>query len=197
MGAVIQPASPSGAAELLAIYAPYVEHTAVTFEYEVPTLAEFTGRMERVLEMFPYLKAVENGRILGYAYAGPFHPRAAYAWAVETTVYLDPAARRQGVGRQLYTVLERALAAQNVLNLNACIAVAPKDDEYLTSASVDFHKHFGYKRVGEFHRCGYKFNRWYNMVWMEKMIGEHKSLQPEVKLFPEIQDKIGFERFSW
>ena len=86
---------------------------------------------------------------------------------------------------------------QGVLNLNACIAVAPKEDEYLTSASVDFHKHFGYKRVGEFHRCGYKFNRWYNMVWMEKMIGEHKSLQPEVKLFPEIQDKIGFERFSW
>ena len=84
-----------------------------------------------------------------------------------------------------------------ILNLNACIAVAPKEDEYLTSASVDFHKHFGYKRVGEFHRCGYKFNRWYNMVWMEKMIGEHKSLQPEVKLFPEIQDKIGFERFSW
>ena len=82
-----------------------------------------------------------------------------------------------------------------ILNLNACIAVALKEDEYLTNASVDFHKHFGYKRVGEFHRCGYKFNRWYNMVWMEKMIGEHKSLQPEVKIFPEIQDKIGFERF--
>lgn len=188
MGAVIQPASPADAAELLAIYAPYVEHTAVTFEYEVPTLAEFTGRMERVLETFPYLKAVENGRILGYAYAGPFHPRAAYAWAVETTVYLDPAARHQGVGRQLYTVLERALAAQNVLNLNACIAYPAREDEYLTLDSVLFHQKMGYQMVGRFHECGRKFGRWYDMVWMEKMLGPHKPDQPDVVPFPQVAD---------
>ena len=188
MGAVIQPASPADAAGLLAIYAPYVEHTAVTFEYEVPTLAEFTGRMERALETFPYLKAVENGRILGYAYAGPFHPRAAYAWAVETTVYLDPAARRRGVGRQLYTVLERALAAQNVLNLNACIAYPAREDEYLTLDSVLFHQKMGYPMAGRFHECGRKFGRWYDMVWMEKMLGPHKPDQPDVVPFPQVAD---------
>lgn len=187
MGAVIQPASPADAAELLAIYAPYVEHTAVTFEYEVPTLAEFTGRMERVLETFPYLKAVENGRILGYAYAGPFHPRAAYAWAVETTVYLDPAARRRGVGRQLYTVLERALAAQNVLNLNACIAVPAQPDRYLTRDSIAFHERCGYRFVGEFYDCGYKFGRWYNMAWMEKHIGAHTAQAAPVKPFAQVR----------
>ena len=103
----------------------------------------------------------------------------------------------RGAGGRLYRALESLLAEMGVLNLNACIAVPQKEDEYLTNASVDFHKHFGYKRVGMFHRCGYKFNRWYHMVWMEKMIGEHKSVQPEVKPFPEIQDKICFDRFSW
>ena len=146
---------------------------------------------------YPYIVAEENGEILGYAYGSAFHPRAAYGWCAEMSVYVRHDRRGSGAGGRLYRALESLLAEMGILNLNACIAVAPKEDEYLTSASVDFHKHFGYKRVGEFHRCGYKFNRWYNMVWMEKMIGEHKSLQPEVKLFPEIQDKIGFERFSW
>ena len=79
----------------------------------------------------------------------------------------------------------------------ACIAYPKVEDEYLDKNSEEFHKHLGYRLVGEFYDCGYKFNRWYNMIWMEKMIGEHKSVQPEVKAFPEIQDKIGFERFSW
>ena len=87
--------------------------------------------------------------------------------------------------------------AHNITNLNACISSPIQNDEYLDTNSIDYHHHLGYQMVGEFHQCGYKFKRWYNMVWMEKMIGEHKSLQPEVKLFPEIQDKIGFERFSW
>ena len=155
----IRVAEEKDAATLLEIYSYYVEKTAITFEYETPSIEEFTQRIHDI--------KVRHDR------------------------------RGSGAGGRLYRALESLLAEMGILNLNACIAVAPKDDEYLTSASVDFHKHFGYKRVGEFHRCGYKFNRWYNMVWMEKMIGEHKSLQPEVKLFPEIQDKIGFERFSW
>ena len=164
----IRVAEERDAATLLEIYSYYVEKTAITFEYETPSIEEFTQRIHDIKVKYPYIVAEEKGEILGYAYGSAFHPRAAYGWCAE----------------------------MGILNLNACIAVALKEDEYLTNASVDFHKHFGYKRVGEFHRCGYKFNRWYNMVWMEKMIGEHKSLQPEVKLFPEIQDKIGFERFS-
>lgn len=175
----------------------YVEKTAITFEYETPSIEEFTQRIHDIKVKYPYIVAEEKGEILGYAYGSAFHPRAAYGWCAEMSVYVRHDRRGSGAGGRLYRALESLLAEMGILNLNACIAVAPKDDEYLTSASVDFHKHFGYKRVGEFHRCGYKFNRWYNMVWMEKMIGEHKSLQPEVKLFPEIQDKIGFERFSW
>ena len=181
----IRVAEEKDAATLLEIYSYYVEKTAITFEYETPSIEEFTHRIHDIKAKYPYIVAEENGE------------KGTYGWCAEMSIYVRHDRRGSGAGGRLYRALESLLAEMGILNLNACIAVAPKEDEYLTSASVDFHKHFGYKRVGEFHRCGYKFNRWYNMVWMEKMIGEHKSLQPEVKLFPEIQDKIGFERFSW
>ena len=174
----IRVAEEKDAATLLEIYSYYVEKTAITFEYETPSIEEFTQRIHDIKVKYPYIVVEEKGEILGYAYGSAFHPRAAYGWCAEMSIYVRHDRRGSGAGGRLYRALESLLAEMGILNLNACIAVAPKDDEYLTSASVDFHKHFGYKRVGEFHRCGYKFNRWYNMVWMEKMICEHKSLQP-------------------
>lgn len=123
---------------------------------------------------------------MGYAYAGPFKERAAYDWAVETTVYVREEAKRQGVGRTLYAALERCLAAQGVLNLNACVACPEREDEYLTRDSVDFHRRMGYRLAGEFRQCGCKFGRWYNMVWMEKHIGLHPADPPPVKPFSEV-----------
>ena len=193
----IRMANPADAQALLNIYAPYVINTAITFEYDVPSVEEFASRIAHSLEKYPYLIAEEGGNILGYAYASPFHDRPAYDWAVETSIYVDQNIKHRGLGRKLHDALESTLREQGILNMNACIAYPPEEDEHLDKNSVEFHAHMGYRLVGEFYKCGYKFNRWYNMVWMEKMIGEHKSLQPEVKLFPEIQDKIGFERFSW
>ena len=95
-----------------------------------------------------------------------------------------------GIGRKLYDCLEKLLKEQGILNLNACIAYPRSEDEYLTKNSVEFHTHLGYRLVGEFYQCGYKFNRWYNMVWMEKQIGEHVSNQPAVKSFEDIRDLI-------
>ena len=166
------------AERLLEIYRPYVEETAITFEYDVPTIDEFRGRMTRVLEKYPYLVAERDGTIVGYAYAGPFVGRAAYDWSVETTIYLDRAVRRQGIGGRLYAALETALAAMGILNLNACIGYPEAEDEHLTRNSVEFHAHLGYEWVGQFHNCGYKFGRWYHMVWMEKMLGGH-PVQPD------------------
>ena len=185
------------ATRLVEIYRYYVEKTAITFEYEVPSIEEFQQRMVHVMEKYPYLVAKVDDQIVGYAYASTFNVRAAYDWCAETSIYVDYTLRKCGVGKKLYQALEKALKAQNITNLNACIASPIENDEYLDTNSIDYHHYLGYQMVGEFHQCGYKFKRWYNMVWMEKMIGEHKSLQPEVKLFPEIQDKIGFERFSW
>lgn len=182
----IRVANAQDAPALLSIYAPYVLNTAITFEYEVPALQEFEARIRRTLERYPYLVAEQDGEILGYAYAGPFHERAAYDWAVETSIYVDARHRGRGVGKALYAALEKALAAQNILNLNACIAYPAREDEYLTKDSVSFHQHLGYRLVGEFYQCGYKFNRWYNMVWMEKHIGVHTECQPPVIPFGKL-----------
>lgn len=169
----IHEAKEADAAALLAIYTPYVEHTAITFEYEVPTLEEFAERIRQTKTKYPYLVAKQDGKVLGYAYAGQFHAREAYAWAVETSIYVDESCKHMGIGGTLYAALEEALKEQGFLNMNACIAYAPNEDEYLTNNSVEFHAHLGYRMVGQFYQCGYKFGRWYDMVWMEKLIGEH------------------------
>ena len=95
-----------------------------------------------------------------------------------------------GLGKRLYKILEEISRAQNILNLNACIGYPEIEDEYLTKNSVQFHAHLGYRMVGEFHQCGYKFNRWYNMVWMEKIIGPHNSFQPPVIPFPQLPKEV-------
>ena len=186
----IRPAVPEDATALLGIYRPYVEETAITFEYETPTEEEFEARIRKTLARYPYLVAEDGCGIVGYAYAGPFKERAAYDWAVETTVYVDRARKRGGVGRALYEMLETPLAAQGILNLNACIGYPEAEDAYLTMDSVHFHRHLGYAMVGEFHRCGYKFGRWYDMVWMEKLIGRHEKNQPPVRPFCEIKGSL-------
>ncbi len=184
----IRTATEDDAEELLAIYAPYVEQTAITFEYDVPSEDEFRKRISHTLEKYPYLVAEENGKIAGYAYVSPFKERAAYDWSVETSIYVDMTQKRKGIGRLLYDRLEEILKKQGILNVNACIGYPQIDDEYLTKDSVHFHERLGYHMVGTFHQCGYKFGRWYDMVWMEKFIGEHSTQrnQPDVIPFSNI-----------
>ena len=165
---------------LAAIYRPYVEKTAITFEYDVPSLAEFRQRMINTMKKYPYLVIEQEGEIQGYAYAGPFVGRAAYDWSCELSIYISHTARRCGLGRRLYEALERELQAMGILNLYACIGYPIREDEYLTKNSAQFHAHLGFSTVGEFYNCGYKFGRWYDMIWMEKMIGEHLDDQPPV-----------------
>ena len=173
MEPVIRTAAAEDAAALLNIYAWYVEHTAITFEYTVPSPAEFRRRISRTLEAYPWLCAEQDGKLLGYAYAGPFAERAAYGWAAEVSIYLARDARGQGLGRRLYMALEERLKAMGVLNLYAKVACPDVDDEYLTWNSVEFHQHLGYTRAGLFTSCGCKFGRWYHLSCMEKLIGEH------------------------
>ena len=168
-------ASIQDAESILKIYSHYVQNTAISFEYDVPSIEEFEGRIAHTLEKYPYLVAEQDGVILGYAYGSQFHERAAYQWCAEVSIYVDVNARKNGVGRLLYEALEKALKAQGILNLYACIAYTNREDEYLNNNSAQFHAHLGYEQIGCFHKCGYKFNRWYDMIWMEKFIGEHKT----------------------
>lgn len=161
------------AGELLKIYAPYVENTAISFEYEVPSLEEFESRISTISTKYPYLKAVRDNEILGYAYAGPFKTRRAYDWSVETTVYVRGDQREKGIGSLLYNKLEEELKKMGILNMNACIASPIEESIYLTDDSIKFHTKMGFQMVGKFHNSGCKFGKWFDMVWMEKMIGKH------------------------
>ena len=167
---IIRSAAPEDAARLLEIYGYYVEQTAISFELETPSLAEFRERIRKTLERYPYLVAEEDGVIVGYAYAGVFKARAAYDHCCELTIYLDRGARRRGLGRMLYTALETELQKRGFRNLYACIGYPVEEDEYLTRNSAEFHAHLGFTEVGYFHRCGYKFGRYYDMIWMEKCL---------------------------
>jgi len=171
---VIRAATREDAGSLLKIYSYYVENTAISFEYVAPSLDEFSKRISSTLEKYPYIVLEDDGLIRGYAYAGAFHSRAAYAHCCEVTIYLDHDSKGNGYGKALYEALEKALKKMGIINLYACIADSEVEDEYLTKNSEFFHQHMGYTKVGEFHKCGYKFGRWYNMIWMEKIIGEHR-----------------------
>ena len=189
---MIRTAEESDAEKFLEIYSYYIKNTAITFEWDVPSTAEFAARIRKISEKYPFLVAERSGKTVGYAYAGTFNERRSCDWTVETSIYVAKDCRGGGVGRELYTALEKALAMQNIISLNACVAYPEKEDEYLTANSVRYHEHMGYRYVGEFHKCGYKFGRWYSLVWLEKFISEHPQTPPNVKWFPEIRDE--FER---
>ncbi|ADK16103.1 GNAT family N-acetyltransferase [Clostridium ljungdahlii] len=168
-------ATKADAKEILDIYEPYVRNSAISFEYDVPSIEEFTERINNILKKYPYIVAVDNNQIIGYAYVSSFKERVAYDWAVETTIYLSQDCRGKGVGKKLYLALEKILKRQNIINLNACIAYTTTDNAYLTNASMYFHENLGYRKVAHFTKCGYKFGNWYDMIWMEKIIGEHSE----------------------
>lgn len=169
---IIRPVTAADAEALCSIYAPYVQETAVTYEYEVPSVEEFRGRILNTTKQYPYLAAEQDGVILGYAYASAFHPRAAFRWTAEATVYLRKEAHGKGIGRMLYERLEECLQKQNVQTVIALIA-DPNPE------SVAFHEKMGYRVAGRLTDCAYKLGQWRGMYYMEKFLGgEKESPQP-------------------
>jgi len=146
---------------ILSIYAPYVTDTTVTFEYDVPTLAEFTARFQSISRDFPWLVWEENGEILGYAYACRPFERAAYSWCAEPSIYLKPEAQGRGIGRKLYLALEELL---RILGYRVLLALITGEN----FGSLAFHEKLGYAVAGEIKACGWKFGRWLSVFWMEK-----------------------------
>ena len=183
----LRPVTESDAAELLAIYGPYIENTAITFEYEIPSTEAFAERIRGITAGFPYIAAVKDGRIIGYAYAKAYHERAAYARTVELSIYLHPECKRCGTGRRLYNALAEVLRLQGILNMVVSITdSADKGDEHNTNDSINFHTRMGFSLIGTMNRCGYKFGKWYNVVYMEKFLGEHTDTPAPVQSFANI-----------
>ncbi|HUB05274.1 MAG TPA: arsinothricin resistance N-acetyltransferase ArsN1 family B [Solirubrobacteraceae bacterium] len=157
----IRPAnSARDAGAIAAIYAPFVTDTAVSFEDVPPSADEMASRIERLTVTHPWLVAEDRGEILGYAYACPHRERAAYRWATEVTVYVDPRHHRRGAGRALYEALLAALADQGYRTALAVIGL-PND------ASVGLHEACGFQPVGVLRRIGFKFDRWWDVGWWQ------------------------------
>lgn len=156
---------------LLAIYAPHVENTNVSFELEAPTIEEFKRRIRAGLEHFCYIVAedTETGEVAGYAYNGSFRSRPAYQWSSELSIYLAPAHQRRGLGSALLRALERLMRLQGVVMSEACITSS-------NTGSIAFHERHGYTMCGEHHRCGFKRGEWLSVVWMEKQLTPAVSL---------------------
>ncbi|MGN0234077.1 MAG: GNAT family N-acetyltransferase [Bacteroidaceae bacterium] len=167
-------ANVADAEQIRRIYAPYVRETAITFEYDVPSVEEFKQRISHTLEHYPYIVAEnEKGTIVGYAYASRYYGRAAYDRSVELSIYIENGFQGKGIGRKLYETLEEELRTRGILNLTACIAWSKEPNRYITHQSPRFHKSMGYEVCAHFHKIGYKFGRWFDIIWMEKMLGEH------------------------
>lgn len=170
----IRDARRSDVPAMLAIYAPFVEHTAVSFEYEVPTEAEFARRLEEHQAAFPWLVCEENGRVMGYAYAGRAFERAAYGWNAEISCYLAPELRGRGVGRRLYARIEEILTRLGYYKLFAVVTSA-------NAPSVAFHHALGFRDAACFRNVGYKQGGWYDVLWLEKTLCD----RPEPQCLPQ------------
>ena len=160
---MIRPATEKDIPEILAIYRPYVEHSTATFEYDVPCQRSFLQRFLDITAQFPWLVWEEEGQILGYAYASAPYSRAAFSWCAEPSIYLRESAKGRGIGSMLYRVLEEILARQGYQVLYALITSENR-------ASLGFHEKMGYETKVDFPNCGYKFDRWLGLIWMEKRI---------------------------
>ncbi len=164
---------------ILEIYRPYVENTAVSFEYTAPSLADFTARFHSITAQFPWLVWEEGGELLGYAYAAAPFERAAFSWCAEPSIYLKQGATRRGIGKKLYEALERILARQGYEVLYALITTE-------NPGSIAFHEAQGYRRVGMLENCGIKFSRRVGIVWMEKATVGDDIPKEMPKPFPEL-----------
>ena len=159
---MIRLATEADVRSILAIYAPYVLTTTYTFEYDVPSEADFLARFRAITEKFPWLVWEEEGRILGYAYGSLPFERAAYSWCAEDSVYLHPDAKGRGIGAKLLLTLEKILQLQGYRKIYAIITSENK-------VSLDFHRKNGYLFTATMENCGYKFGRWLGVTWMEKI----------------------------
>ena len=159
----VRRASKADAAAVQSIYAPVVAETAISFEYEVPSVPEMARRIDSTLARHPWLVAERSGDVVGYAYAGPHAERAAYAWSVDTSVYVGASSQGQGVGGALYEELIRVLIELGYVSAFAGITL-PND------SSIALHEAVGFVRVGSFPAAGFKFGRWHDVGWWHRVL---------------------------
>lgn len=175
----IRMAALEDAAEIYAIYEPYILHTTVTFEYDRIPVEGFRKRMEGVMKKYPWLVYEEDGEIVGYAYASNFHTRAAYAWDSELSIYLKGTSKGKGIGTALYRELLEILKKQGIYTVYAYISMPNPE-------SVAFHEKFGFVKDGLHKNTGYKFNRWLDLLLLSKTLRSCEGKPEPVKTVWEV-----------
>jgi L-amino acid N-acyltransferase YncA len=161
---IVRDARAEDAAACAAIYAPYVTDTTISFETEPPTPAEMAERIADAVGHHAWLVLEESGRVVGYAYGGPFNPRAAYRWSCQVSVYLERGRRRTGGGRALYEALFSRLAERGYRSVLAGMTLP-------NEASEGLHLALGFEPVGIYRRIGYKHGSWHDVAWVQRRIG--------------------------
>ena len=175
---VMRFAEKNDANDILKIYAPYVINTSITFEYNPPTTEEMVERMEAVKEDYPYIVCELYNQIVGYAYAHRFMERDAYNWDVELSIYVDEKYAHRGIGKGLYTCILEILAHQNVKNVYSIITLSNNN-------SIRFHKFFNFKKIGLLPNCGYKLDKWHDVIIMGRTLGSYNQ---DPKQFIKVND---------
>jgi len=175
----IRLATEADVTSILEIYFPFIAETVITFEYEVPTLTEFSKRMANIQKKYPWIVCEVNGAVVGYAYASQFNERAAYDWSIDFSIYIKSQYHRQKIGKALYFTLCELLKLQGYYNAYAGIAMP-------NIKSESFHQSFGFMPIGVYHNVGYKFGDWRDVKWFELRIQDYS--QPPLR--PQIIDEI-------
>ena len=160
---LIRFAMPTDAGRILEIYAPYITDTVISFEYDVPSLADFTARVEKISGKYPYIVYEHDGVVVGYAYASPYIERAAYDYTVDLSVYVDATYCGQNIGECLYASLLDILAKQGFYNAYACITATNQN-------SLNFHKRMGFTDAGTHPLAGFKHGKWLDVCWYYKRL---------------------------
>ena len=175
------------AEQILEIYRPVVQDTAISFEVESPSVAEMQGRIEHTLVRLPWLVIEEDGRILAYAYAAPHRDRLAYQWSADVAVYVHPQARRRGLARRLYTSLLGLLRFLGYFNAYAGIALP-------NESSVSLHQAMGFSQIAVYHKVGYKQGTWRDVGWWGLVLQPHSPSPAAPLPFSEEQKNGEIEK---
>jgi phosphinothricin acetyltransferase len=180
---MIRLANPTDAVAMLAIYAPYIRHTSLTFETGVPAVADFANRIRSYLENWPWIVYEKDGQVLGYAYASRYRERVAYQWSVECSVYIHDDHFRSGIAKKLYTPLFSILKTQGFTTVYAVINL-PND------RSVAFHESMGFSYFATFKKVGYKLGKWKDVGWWQLQLNDYADEPSPPKKFSALDNEM-------
>ena len=186
MSATIRLAQESDAPAVASIYAPHCESGSVSFETSAPSTEEIARRIQNITQQWPWLVLEDDGTVAGYAYAGRHRERAAYGWAVDTTVYVGDAYRGRGVGRALYATLFNVLRMQGYFK--ACAGITLPNP-----ASVGLHEAVGFTLVGVYRGIGFKLGHWHDVAWYEVELQPEAPNPPAPKPLNAVVDSQGWK----